>query len=91
MSFSPFPTPAQRAKTNGPRYEFGELAQHFGIETGQLRNAVRNAPTPAPSPKLVLGRRRWYCLAEFKAWWVSFEDKDFTLKKPGKGQSVLTH
>lgn len=81
---------SKRPKTNGPSYTFNELAAHFGILSGQLRNVIRNAATPPPAPCLTMGKREWYCLRDFKAWWASLEVKDFAVSTHAKPKSVLT-
>jgi len=79
------------SKLKGPSYEFSELAVYFGVLPGQLRNAIRNAPTPPPKPSLTLGKREWYPLRDYKAWWDSLEVKDFNVLGAVKPKSILNH
>jgi hypothetical protein len=66
-------------KKRAPLRKLSELAEEFGVLTGQLVSAMRRSPISVPEKHLETGGFLWYNPAEMRKWWAEVGGKDFAV------------
>jgi hypothetical protein len=73
------PTQTSIKTQRKPLRTLEELAEEFGVMTGQLMYAVKNAHIPAPCAKLTTGNKKWFEHRLMREWWAAVGGKDFAV------------